>query len=274
MNADQAAYKKSSFGPAFLFLDKKRRQALATYYSFCRLMDDIADEPGVPDRAKELAFWRKEIDRAFKEEAETKLGQDIGRLARHFSMPQDRFLLLIEGMEADVHAEPYENLGALRWYLWRVAGIVGLATLDILGIKGPKAEELAYALGSAVQLTNIVRDVHEDAQLGRVYLPQDLLAKYGLTREDVLQNTRPQQLAQALQELAQVSKNYYKQAAQIMRALPQRKTMPCRVMGLVYRANLAKIERTGFVFSHTIKLSRAEKITQGIYALFQKDFAY
>ena len=273
MNTDHTAYKKSSFGPAFLFLDKKRRQALAVYYSYCRLMDDIADEPGVKDRAAALGFWREEIDRVFTEMPTTQLGIDIYKIVRQFSIPQDRFSLLIEGMEADVQQERYENLGALRWYLWRVAGIVGLATLDILGVKGPKAEELAYALGAAVQLTNIVRDVHDDAKLGRVYLPQDLLTKYKLTNEDVLNNTQPQVLARVLQELAQLSKNYYAQATQIMRTLPKRKMLPCRMMGLVYRANLAKIERRGFVFSQTIKLSRLEKVLQGIYALLQTDFA-
>ena len=93
-------------------------------------------------------------------------GKDIARMAPQYGMTQDRFLLLIEGMEADVQGRVYKNFEELQWYLWRVAGIVGLATLDILGIKGPHAQELASALGFAVQLTNIVRDVHEDTAPG------------------------------------------------------------------------------------------------------------
>ena len=177
MNADKNSYKKSSFGPAFLFLCKRRREALAVYYVFCRLMDDIADEPDVTDRLAELALWKEEISRAFSGKAQTPLGKDIARMAPQYGMTEDRFLLLIEGMEADVRGRVYKNFEELQWYLWRVAGIVGLATLDILGVKGPQAQELARAQGFAVQLTNIVRDVHEDAALGRVYLPEDLLAK-------------------------------------------------------------------------------------------------
>ena len=273
MNADKNSYKKSSFGPAFLFLGKRRREALAVYYAFCRLMDDIADEPDVKDRLAELSLWKEEIFRAFNGKAQTPLGQDIARMAPQYGMTQDRFLLLVEGMEADVQGRAYKDFEELQWYLWRVAGIVGLATLDILGIKGPQAQELARALGFAVQLTNIVRDVHEDAALGRVYLPEDLLAKHGLSRQDVLQNQNPARLAAVLAELAQKDKDFYRRAGEILRKLPARKTLPCRVMGSVYRTNLAKIEKTGFEFIRPVRLSKAEKALQCIYALYKTDFA-
>lgn len=272
MKADKNSYKKSSFGPAFLFLCKRRRDALAVYYSFCRLMDDIADEPDVEDRLGELALWKEEINRAFEGCAQTPLGKDVARIAGQYAMARDRFLLLIEGMEADVCGRSYPNGEALQWYLWRVAGIVGLATLDILGVKGPHAEELARAEGFAVQLTNIVRDVHEDAARGRVYLPEDLLKKHGLTPEEVLQNAKPQALAGALAELAGTAKNFYRRTAEILRTLPARKTLACRAMGLVYRANLAKIEKTDFVFAKSVKLSRAEKALQCFYALYKTNF--
>ena len=274
MTVSDTAYKKSSFGPAFLFLDKSRRQALAAYYAFCRLADDIADEPGVTDRLGELALWREEIGRVFSTAPQTPLGQELQRVATAYNMKPDRFLLLLEGMQADVQGRSYANFEELEWYLWRVAGIVGLATLDILGIKGPQAQALARALGFAVQTTNIVRDVHEDAALGRVYLPQDLLDAHGLTRQDVLQNVAPARLAAALAQLAGRSKEFYRQAGQIMYSLPARKMLPCRVMGLVYRENLAKIEKTGFVFSRPVKLSKPEKALQCIYALCKTDFAF
>lgn len=274
MNADKASYKKSSFGPAFLFLDKKRRAALAVYYAFCRLMDDIADEPGVKDPLKELAFWRAEIKRVYAGAPQTDLGKDVRRIAREFAMPEDRFLQLIDGMEADVRGRRYTTFRELKWYLWRVAGVVGLATLDIVGLKGPKAEELARTLGFAVQITNIVRDVHEDAALKRVYLPDDLLAEYGLSREDVQTNSKPQALAGALRALADKSILFYDRAGQMMKELPARKTLPCRIMGCVYRANLAKIEKTDFCFAGTVKLSKFEKIVHCIYALFKTDIAH
>lgn len=270
MQADKASYKKSSFGPAFLFLDSSRRQALAVYYAFCRLMDDIADEPNVPDPQGQLNFWRAETERVFQGKPQTQLGRDMAQAAQTFGMLPDRFLLLIEGMEADLQGRRYATLAELEWYLYRVAGIVGLATLDILGVKGSKADNLARSLGFAVQTTNIVRDVHEDAAAGRVYLPADLLGKYGLTPQDVLQNTRPEKLAQALREMAEISKAYYTQAQAVLSTVPWRKALPCRIMGCVYRANLAKIETAGFKFDKKIKLTRFEKIKNIVYALFNR----
>ena len=265
----QTAYKKSSFGPAFLFLDKSRRQALAQYYAFCRLMDDIADEPEITDKDKQLQFWSEEIDRVFTQHATTDLGKELENMVRTFAISKDRFTLLIDGMRADVQAKTYHTLEELEWYLWRVAGIVGQATLDILGIKGPKADKLAHALGFAVQLTNIIRDVWEDAQLGRVYIPQQLLQKYHVTPQDILQHTGTVCLPAVLKQLAQLAQQYYEQADQIMQTLPARKMLPCRVMSLVYRQNLAKIEKAGFQFTQTIKLTKQEKIRACFYALYK-----
>ena len=107
MKADANAYKKSSFGPAFLFLNKKQRQALAVYYAFCRLMDDIADEPDVPDPQAQLFFWREEIARVYAGNPQTPLGRALTRVVKDFDIPSDRFLLLIKGMEADLQGRRY-----------------------------------------------------------------------------------------------------------------------------------------------------------------------
>lgn len=272
MTGTHTAYKKSSFGPAFLFLNAKHRQGLAVYYTFCRLMDDIADEPNVPDRLQELADWRSEIERVFAKKATTHLGKELETLVEEFKLTPDRFLWLIEGMEADVQGRTYKTFEELEWYLWRVAGIVGLATLDILGIRGEKAQDLAHYLGFAVQTTNIVRDVYEDAKIGRVYLPEDLLAAHDITRVEILKNKKRKQLPAALAKLAEQSILCYAQADRIMDTLPPRKVFPCRVMSLVYRANLAKIEKKNFKFKRAIKLSKFEKAKISIYAWFKAIF--
>ena len=269
MKADANAYKKSSFGPAFLFLNKKQRQALAVYYAFCRLMDDIADEPDVPDPQAQLFFWREEIARVYAGNPQTPLGRALTRVVKDFDIPPDRFLLLIEGMEADLQGRRYATFKDLEWYLYRVAVVVGLATLDILGVKGEKAQALSLALGAAVQTTNIVRDVHEDALAGRVYLPADMLAEQGLAFQDVLENTKPQQLAAVLAKLAQISRGLYSRAGDALAGCAWSAALPCRIMGWVYRANLAKIEKTGFLFQQKIKLTRMEKLTNIVYALFR-----
>lgn len=272
MSSLQTTYKKSSFGPAFFFLDKKRREALAVYYAFCRLMDDIADEPQVQNRLQELQFWQEEITRVYEKQAQTPLGKELEKLVQDFSLPQDRFVLLIEGMKADVQGKNYKTFEELEWYLWRVAGIVGLATLDILGVVGEKAQNLARSLGFAVQITNIIRDVWEDVQVGRVYLPEDMLSAHHITRQQVLDRSAGNNITKVLSELAGKANDLYQQADAIMRALPKKQSLPCYIMGFVYRQNLAKIKETGFSFERQIKLSKFEKIKYSIYALFYTIF--
>lgn len=269
MQANTNSYKKSSFGPAFLFLTQKQRRGLAVYYAFCRLMDDIADEPDVPNPQGELNFWKEEIARVYQGRPETELGKDLVSLVKDFRLPQDRFLLLIEGMEADLQGRRYATFKELEWYLYRVAVVVGLATLDIMNVDEQKSVPLSLALGCAVQTTNIVRDVHEDAHAGRVYLPAELLKEFGLSYEDVLLNKNPGQLAKALAKTAQLSQVLYRKAGQELKGLPGRAALVCRIMGWVYRANLAKIEKAGFVFQDKIKLTRTEKLKNIVYALFK-----
>ena len=266
MAALNQAYKKSSFSPAFFFLSKPRREALAVYYEFCRLADDIADEPQKEDPLQVLAFWQQEVERIFQHSAQTDLGKQLTKVVQDFGLTPDRFSLLLEGMQADIQGKTYPTLKDLEWYLHRVAVVVGLATLDILGVKGPTAQELAQNLGRAVQLTNIIRDVPADARLGRVYLPEEGLSRYGLCREDILSGRKRENQARLLCELAQVASEYYAQSFRLMRSLPRGQRLPCQMIGCVYAQNLAKIERVDFRFTHPVKLSKWEKVKYCIYA--------
>lgn len=272
MAANNRSYKKSSFGPAFLFLSKRRREALADYYEFCRLMDDIADEPDVPAPEKELDFWQAEIGRVYQGAPQTDLGKRLLAHVREFDIPQDRFLMLIDGMRADLCGRTYATFQELDGYLYRVAVIVGMATLDILGVKGPQADELSVNLGGAVQLTNIIRDVPGDAALGRVYLPEELLARFHLRREDVLSGRGGDRLARALADTAQKAQSLYARAFEQMKKLPRLAMLPCRAMGYVYLANLAKIKKTGFRFEQPVKLTKFEKIQGVAHAVLKTVF--
>lgn len=265
MSQNTNAYKKSSFGPAFFFLNKRQKQALADYYAFCRLMDDIADEP-CENPQGELSDWEAEIGRIYQGEPTTNLGALLARDVADFNIPKDRFLLLIEGMRADLEGKSYANYEELDWYLYRVAVIVGKATLDILDVRGEKADELALALGTAVQLTNIVRDVYDDAQMGRVYIPAQFTAK------EILAGKKKKTLYAVLQDTSALARAYYTQAFILMKQFPRLKMLPCRIMGYVYAKNLAKIEERKFKFTKTIKLSKAEKIKQVFYALYKTWF--
>ena len=272
MQTNKSAYKKSSFAPAFFFLSERRREALANYYEFCRLMDDIADEPDVPSPAQELDFWEAEIHRIYTAAPQTDLGRRLQADIRSFNMPSDRFLLLIEAMRADLQNRVYPRQEALDWYIYRVAAIVGLATLDMLGLQGKEADALAWFEGAAVQLTNIIRDVSEDARMGRVYIPEDLLVRFGLSRRDVLENRNPRVLAKALAEMAARAEEAYQKAFKQMALFPRLKMIPCRVMGYVYLKNLAKIKKMGFMCTHPIKLTKSEKLNSIAYALFKTFF--
>lgn len=272
MTANNRSYKKSSFGPAFLFLDKRRREALADYYEFCRRMDDIADEPDVPSPAEELNFWESEIRRVYGGKPETDLGKRLYAHIQTFGISQDRFLMLIDGMRADLRGQTYTTFEELNGYIYRVAVVVGLATLDILGVKGPEAETLAKNLGGAVQLTNIIRDVPSDASLGRVYLPEELLMHHGLTRQDILGGRGADALAAALKQTAGLAEKLYARAFEQMKRFPPLPMLPCRAMGYVYAANLAKIRKTGFRFARPVKLTKFEKIKGVLHAVFKTVF--
>ncbi len=262
---EQPAYKKSSFGPAFLFLSRKKRAALAHYYTFCRLADDIVDEPNQnPQQAlKNLA---QEVEYIYLGAPQTPWGRELVQDVRDFKLSKDRFTLLIEGMQADLEQKKYATFEDLEWYLYRVAVIVGKATLDILGVRGPKAEELAQTLGSAVQLTNIVRDVYDDAKLGRVYLP------CSLTAQEILTHQHPDTLKQICRQTAQRARENYRQAFNLMDEFWPTTMLPCRVMGYVYQKNLAKIEGTDFMNKRPLKLTKFEKIQMVLYACIKTLF--
>lgn len=272
MSADKNSYKKSSFGPAFFFLNRRRREALSNYYEFCRRMDDIADEPNMPEPAKELDFWQEEISRVYAHAPQTDLGKRLLADIKDFDIPQDRFTLLIEGMRDDLRGRTYGTFNELDGYIYRVAVIVGLATLDILGVKGAEADALSHELGGAVQLTNIIRDVPDDASLGRVYLPEELLARHGLTRQDVLAGRGLEQLSCVLAEADAKAQRLYARAFERMKSFPRLTMLPCRTMGYVYFANLAKIRKTGFRFMCPVKLTKTEKLQGVCYAVFKTVF--
>lgn len=275
---EPAAYKKSSFGPAFFFLSGRKRRALADYYAFCRLADDIADEPS-ENPQQQLQALAQEIQFVFIGAPRTELGKQLLEDVRRFHIAQDRFTLLLEGMQADLQHKTYvpadgQGLFApLDWYIYRVAVIVGKATLDILGVQGPKANELAQTLGTAVQLTNIVRDVYEDARLGRVYAPCQLSAEEILQiKQTGFTNKNAHALQKALAQCAARAQENYQRAFQLLDDFWPVTVLPCRVMGYVYQKNLAKIEKTGFAFTKPVKLTKFEKLQAVFYALIKTLF--
>ena len=183
----KAAASGSSFYYSFLFLPPERRRAITALYAFCREVDDIADE--VPDtelaRTK-LAWWRTEVANLFAGHPQHPVTRALEPFAARFGLDAGRMNEIIDGMEMDLVQHRYADFEALQRYCHRVAGVVGQLSASIFGFRNPATLEYAEALGIAFQLTNIIRDVGEDARRDRVYIPADELARFGLSAEDII----------------------------------------------------------------------------------------
>ncbi len=251
----------SSFASAFWMLPKPKRNALHAIYAFCRLADDIADDPSVAgDRAALLARWRAELDSAFRAKAEHAVGIALSDAVERFQLPERVFLDLLAGVEFDLAEQPIESFDDLRLYCYRVASTVGLLVVRILGFENPRSLEFAEALGVAVQLTNVIRDVGDDARSGRIYLPNDELARFGVSTESL----RAGEMSDALQLLlsfnAKRAASYYERAEQLLPDEDRRSLRPATAMGRIYRALLDElIDRDFPCFEQPVRLSKPRR---------------
>ncbi|MDR0292312.1 MAG: squalene/phytoene synthase family protein [Elusimicrobium sp.] len=251
-------YKKSSFGPAFLFMNEERKNALAAVYAFCREVDDIVDEPAQNPRAA-LEFWRTEIEKVFSAQTPAaEIGRELQKYAAKFNLSKDSFLLLIDGMEMDLNKKIYKNFDELKEYLYRVAGVVGIMCCEICGFKKEEIFDYAVTLGNAVQMTNIVRDVYEDIALGRVYFPLDDMSKFNIAPNDI-KNKNAAAVSKILAFEAARAKDFFNAAAKLKPKNRKKDLLPAEIMGAVYKALLAKMEKTGFAFTNKTRLGKTEK---------------
>src|SRR6266480_356115 len=178
---DRVAQSGSSFYYSFLFLSPERRSAITALYAFCREVDDVVDNLTDPDIARaKLAWWRQEISLAFAGTAQHPVARALQAVVRRYALPEAHFQTVIDGMAMDLEQNRYLDFSALEQYCHRVAGVVGLMSAEIFGYDHPDTRVYARDLGIAFQLTNILRDVGEDARRGRIYLPQDDLARFGV----------------------------------------------------------------------------------------------
>ena len=179
----------SNLALAFILLPREKRDAMAALYAFCRAVDDVADEDSVPTekRRAELVAWRADIRRATNgEPPEFILNQEFQPVIRRFQLPFARFDELIKGCEMDLDTLRYADYEQLELYCYRVASVVGLLSIEIFGYQNPACHDYAIYLGKALQFTNILRDVKNDAARGRIYLPQSELKKFNVTEAEIL----------------------------------------------------------------------------------------
>ena len=243
---DKAAKSGSSFYYSFLFLPPARRLAITALYAFCREVDDIVDECTDTEVARtKLAWWRKEIAGTFAGSAQHPVSQALIPVVRTFNLPQTHFQDVIDGMEMDLRYNRYPDFTTLQSYCYRVAGVVGLMAAEIFGYRDPATLKYAETLGTAFQLTNIIRDVGEDARRGRVYLPLDELTRFGISATDIVHLLDREGLRSLVEFQIERAEQYYERAFASLPAIDRKSQRPGLVMAAIYQAVLKEIRNGG-----------------------------
>ncbi|MGB8855819.1 MAG: presqualene diphosphate synthase HpnD [Burkholderiales bacterium] len=258
----KAAQSGSSFYYSFLFLPPDKRRAITAFYAFCREVDDVVDETSDVGIARtKLAWWRTEVVDIFEGRPQHPVGKALQPVVAQFAIPQEKLHEIIDGMEMDLTHHRYADFKSLQLYCYRVASVVGQVSAMIFGFTDRKTLDYAHDLGMAFQLTNIIRDVGEDARRDRVYLPQDELAQFNLQTSDILNAKYSDDFRKLMQLQTDRAKIYY---AQAFAALPQadRKTQrPGLIMASIYRTLLDEIEKRQFqVLNQRIALTPLRKL--------------
>jgi len=267
----KAARSGSSFYYSFLFLPPERRRAITALYAFCREVDDVVDEVSDPAVARtKLAWWRREIDATFEGLPEHPVGKALAPVVRDFGLSREQLQTVIDGMAMDLEQVRYVDFPALELYCHRVAGVVGMLAARIFGYAEPATERYARDLGIAFQLTNIIRDVGEDAARGRIYLPQDELARFGVPPSALLRREGGDGFVALMAHQVARARDWYARALGALPDADRRSQRAGLAMAAIYRALLEEIERDGYrVLDRRIALTPLRKFAIAWRAAFR-----
>ncbi len=242
----KAASSGSSFYYSFLFLPPHRRRAITALYAFCREVDDVVDEcHDAQIAATKLAWWRLELGRLYAGHPEHPVTQALLPVLAEFNLPQEQLLEIIDGMEMDLQQNRYLDFKALSLYCYRVASVVGLLAAEIFGTTDRQTQKYAHDLGMAFQLTNIIRDVGEDARRGRIYLPLDELKRFEVPISDILNSRYSDNFRKLMEFQIERAEHYYAQAMSQLPEVDRKTQRPGLVMAAIYRTLLDEIKRDG-----------------------------
>jgi len=259
----KAAASGSSFYYSFLFLPKPKRQAITALYAFCREVDDVADECTDAGIARtKLAWWRAEIANLYADKPQHPVTQALTDAVRDYNLAEEHFVEIIDGMEMDLDQNRYRDFKELHLYCYRVASVVGLLSASIFGYSDRKTLKYAHDLGLAFQLTNIVRDVGEDARRGRIYLPLDEMAQHGVSEADILQGQESENVRRLLELQIERAEDYYRRAFEELPEADRRDQRTGLIMAAIYRALLDEIRLGGCekVLNHRVSLTPLRKL--------------
>lgn len=258
---DKVAAAASSFTYTFRFLPEERRRAITALYAFCREVDDAVDECSDPQvAAAKIAWWRMEVGRMYSGAPEHPVTRSLQAATQRFGLPEEQFQEILEGMAMDLGSVRYPDFRSLSLYCYRVASVVGLLSAQIFGVTDRRTQRYAHDLGMALQLINIVRDVGDDARRGRIYLPQDEMARFGVTDSDIFARRYSPGFRELMAFQAERAEGYYQRALGELPAADKKAQRPGLVMGAIYRTLLDEIRLSDFEVLHQrISLPPARK---------------
>ena len=251
-----------NFYYAFLTLPQERRRAIYVAYAFCRYCDDAVDTAeSVDQKMATLESLHASLNDAYTGRTSDPLFLALADVADRHDIPEEYFKQVIHGVESDLTKVRYRDFEELRTYCYQVASVVGLICLQIFGYKDDSAREHAIDLGLAMQLTNIARDIQEDLGLGRIYLPQDEIARFGYSEEALEAGIVNESFIDLMRFQAQRARGYFDSGFKLLPYLSPRSRACPAVMGQLYSKVLQRIEEAEFdVFQHRISLSKTEKL--------------
>ena len=243
----KAAASGSSFYYAFLFLPAPRRAAITAFYAFCREIDDVVDETADAGVASsKLAWWQTEVVQSFAGQPSHPVLQALMPLAVDFQIEQRHLLAVIEGCQMDLNQTRYLDYPGLQRYCHLVAGVVGEVAANIFGRTQEQTTQYAHKLGLALQLTNIIRDVGEDALRGRIYLPMNELQQFDVKAHEILKRSESDRFIELMKFQARRTHGLYDEALNLLPQVDRRAQKPGLMMAAIYRALLREIEHDKF----------------------------
>jgi phytoene synthase len=266
---------RSNFAYAFLFLPKPKREALYGIYAFCRISDDVVDEgfadigpsPGShgpvsgTTPTERLKAWRAELDACFRGAPRHPVTRRLAETLARFPIPRTYFEELLDGVEMDLVKARYATFAELERYCYRVAGVVGLMCIEVFGYTRPETRRYAEHLGTAFQLTNILRDVGRDGAQGRIYLPQEDLVRFGCAEADILHRRLTPAFRNLMRFEAERAGAFYRAARAVLPPADRKTMLPAEIMRAIYFRLLRQIEARSFdVYARPIRLSDARRL--------------
>ncbi|MCL2656060.1 MAG: presqualene diphosphate synthase HpnD [Betaproteobacteria bacterium] len=259
---EKAAASGSSFYYSFLFLPTERRRAITALYAFCREVDDVVDECHDPQLAQaKLDWWRREVAAIYHGEPTHPVALALKAIAPRFNLPEENLLEIIDGMEMDLHQSRYLDYKNLALYCHRVAGVVGLLAAEIFGYTNRQTLKYAHELGLAFQLTNIIRDVGEDAMRGRIYLPLEDLRRFNVTAKEIIERQHSERFEALMRFQIERAETHYAQALELLPREDRRKQKAGLIMAAIYRELLHEIQAEGCkVLTQRTSLTSSRKL--------------